>query len=118
MSKPDVVETPKIRWALIGAGNIAQVAVLPAFAHAKETSTLVAIVSSDPEKKEALCARYGLEHAGNYDELEQILEQADVDAAYIALPNHLHRSFTERSEERRVGNGWWPGCRCRWSRSG
>ncbi len=89
-------EMQKIRWALIGAGNIAQVAVLPAFAHATETCELVAIVSSDPEKKAKLSAKYSVEHVGDYDELEAVLEAADVDAAYIALPNHLHRAFTER----------------------
>lgn len=89
-------ETPIIRWAVIGAGNIAQVAVLPAFEHATESCELVAIVTSDAEKQAKLSAKYGVAHAGSYDDLEQILEDADVDAAYIALPNHLHREFTER----------------------
>ena len=88
--------TPKIRYAVIGAGNIAQVGVLPAFAHAAENSELVAIISSDPEKREKLTAKYDVEAVGDYDNLERILEEADVDAAYIALPNHLHRAFTER----------------------
>jgi len=86
----------QIRYALIGAGNIAQVAVLPAFAHA-QNSKLVAIASSDPGKREALKARYGLAHASDYDHLEALLAEAEVDAVYIALPNHLHRAFTERA---------------------
>ena len=86
----------KIRYAVVGAGNIAQVAILPAFAHASENSELVAVVSSDPEKRHKLSERYGVETSGDYDDLERVLEEADVDAAYIALPNHLHRSFTER----------------------
>src|SRR5437868_1236867 len=40
-----------LRYAVVGAGNIAQVAVLPAFAHAKENSKLVAIVSDDADKQ-------------------------------------------------------------------
>jgi hypothetical protein len=40
----------KIRYAVVGLGNIAQAAVLPAFAHATENSELVALVSSDEEK--------------------------------------------------------------------
>ena len=43
-----------------GAGNIAQVAVLPAFEHARENSELAAIVSGDPEKRAALGAKYGV----------------------------------------------------------
>ena len=35
----------KMRFAVVGLGNIAQVAVLPAFEHARESCELVALVS-------------------------------------------------------------------------
>jgi hypothetical protein len=38
----------KVRYAVVGLGHIAQVAVLPAFAHAKRNSELVSVVSGDP----------------------------------------------------------------------
>ena len=43
------METPraserKVRYAVVGLGHIAQVAVLPAFAHARENSELTALV--------------------------------------------------------------------------
>lgn len=84
------------RFAVIGLGNIAQVAVLPAFEHAQERCELVALVSSDADKLAELGDQYGVEHTGPYDRLEEILAEADVDAAYIALPNAQHRAFTER----------------------
>ncbi len=90
----------KIRYAVVGAGNIAQVAMLPAFAHAKENSTLTALVSSDPQKRKQLSKKYGIEIAVDYHEYERVL--AEVDAVYIALPNHLHREYTERAAERGV----------------
>ncbi|HTG16106.1 MAG TPA: hypothetical protein VK747_12720, partial [Blastocatellia bacterium] len=40
---------PKVRYAVVGLGYIAQIAVLPAFAHAKN-SELMALVSDDPAK--------------------------------------------------------------------
>jgi predicted dehydrogenase len=86
-----------VRYAVIGLGNIAQVAVLPAFAHAKENSKLVALVSSDPTKLSELAKMYSVEHTGPYDQLEAVLEASKADAAYIALPNTLHRSMTERA---------------------
>lgn len=92
----------KIRYAVIGLGNIAQVAVLPAFEHAGENSELVALVSGDAEKREKLKERYGIEHVGSYDELEKTLEESRADAAYIAVPNTLHREFTERVVARKV----------------
>jgi predicted dehydrogenase len=91
----------KIRYALVGAGNIAQVAVLPAFEHAHENSELVAIVSSDPEKREALTARYRVKHTGGYHDLEQVLARSSADAVYVAVPNGMHREITERAA--RVG---------------
>lgn len=87
----------RIRYVVIGAGNIAQVAVLPAFEHAASSSELVGIVSSDAQKRETLARRYGLTHAGDYDQLEEVLEQSQADAVYIAVPNALHREMTERA---------------------
>ncbi|WP_394842803.1 Gfo/Idh/MocA family oxidoreductase [Pendulispora brunnea] len=94
--------TRKIRYAVAGAGNIAQAAVLPAFEHARENSELAAIISSDPEKRETLATHYGLRHVGSYDQLESILAQGKIDALYIALPNSMHREFTERAARAKV----------------
>jgi len=91
----------KIRYAVVGAGNIAQVAVLPAFANATENSELVAVISSDADKRQALAKRHNLEHVGDYSELETILSRGKIDAVYIAVPNSGHREFTERAA--RVG---------------
>src|SRR5882672_4733507 len=87
----------KVRYAVVGAGNIAQVAVLPAFAHAKENSELVALISGDGEKRRALRERYNLTLDGGYDELESILERGRIDAVYIATPNTLHKEYALRA---------------------
>ncbi|WP_437623139.1 Gfo/Idh/MocA family protein [Sorangium sp. So ce1151] len=90
-------ESRKIRYAVVGAGNIAQVAVLPAFENAAENSELVALVSGDPDKLAALGERYGVAERGGYDELEDVLKRSRADAVYIALPNTMHREYTERA---------------------
>ncbi|WP_437507955.1 Gfo/Idh/MocA family protein [Sorangium sp. So ce1099] len=90
-------ESRKIRYAVVGAGNIAQVAVLPAFENAAENSELVALVSGDPDKLAALGERYGVAERGGYDELEDVLKRSQADAVYIALPNTMHREYTERA---------------------
>lgn len=87
----------RVRYAVVGLGNIAQVAVLPAFQHATENSELVALVSGDAKKREELSKRYSVEHVGSYDELESVLERSKADVAYIATPNTLHRPLTERA---------------------
>ncbi len=86
----------KVRYAVVGLGHIAQVAVLPAFAHA-ENAELTALVSDDPEKLEKLGRRYKVKARFSYDQFEDCLKTGLVDAVYIALPNHLHREYTERA---------------------
>ncbi|MGC4088946.1 MAG: Gfo/Idh/MocA family oxidoreductase [Polyangiaceae bacterium] len=92
----------RIRYAVVGAGNIAQVAVLPAFAHAKENSELVALISSDPEKQRVLGERYDITELGGYDELEKVLERAQVDAVYVCTPNSEHREYAVRAADQGV----------------
>ena len=82
-----------VGYAVVGLGYIAQVAVLPAFAHAKRNSRLVAIVSGDPKKQRALARRYGVEQVYGYEQYEECLANPEVDAVYIALPNHMHRDY-------------------------
>ena len=66
----------RVRYAVVGLGNIAEVAVLPAFEHASENSELAALISSDAEKLRVLSRRYDVDHVGSYDELEQVLTRA------------------------------------------
>src|SRR6478672_11503741 len=84
----------KVRYAVVGLGHIAQVAVLPAFRSAGN-SELRSVVSSDEEKRAKVTRQYRLKESYSYDEYEQALE--NVDAVYIALPNQLHSEYTVRS---------------------
>src|SRR5438270_1792469 len=84
----------KIRYAVVGLGHIAQVAVLPAFKSTRN-SELFAVVSGDPKKMAALGKKYALDHVYSYADYSRAL--SNVDAVYIALPNHLHREYSERA---------------------
>lgn len=90
-------KTNKIRYAVVGLGHIAQVAVLPAFAHAKKNSTLTALVSNDPEKLKQLSRRYGVRLTYSYEQYDECLRSGDVDAVYIALPNNMHAEYSIRA---------------------
>src|SRR5690242_19480760 len=79
----------RIRYAVVGLGHIAQAAMLPAFRHARN-SELAALVSDDAHKLEVLRKRYRVKHTCGYDDLDELLKSGEVDAVYIALPNHLH----------------------------
>jgi predicted dehydrogenase len=87
-----------VRYAVVGLGHIAQVAVLPAFAHARN-SELTALVSNDPEKLEKLGRKYKVKARFSYAQYDECLASGLVDAVYIALPNHLHREYSVRAAE-------------------
>lgn len=54
ISRTRTQPSQKIRYAVVGLGYIAQVAVLPAFAHAKKNSELAAFISDDSKKLKQL----------------------------------------------------------------
>jgi predicted dehydrogenase len=86
-----------IRYAVVGCGHIAQVAVLPAFGNARRNSKLAAIVSGDALKREELRKKYELERAYSYDQYDELMKSGGIDAVYIALPNSMHAEYTERA---------------------
>ncbi len=86
----------KVRYAVVGLGHIAQVAVLPAFKSARN-SELVALVSGDPRKRQALGKKYRIEQVFSYEKYDQVLPL--VDAVYLALPNHLHKEYAVRAAQ-------------------
>jgi predicted dehydrogenase len=86
-----------VRYAVVGLGYIAQVAVLPAFAHARRNSTLAALVSGDDRKLRTLGRRYGVKRLVHYDEVDDLFASGEIDAVYIALPNSMHAEYTIRA---------------------
>lgn len=85
----------RIRYAVVGLGYIAQVAVLPAFKNAKKNSVLTALVSGDKEKLNRLGEKYHIDKCYLYSEFEDCLRRGEVDAVYIATPNFYHRNIME-----------------------
>jgi glucose-fructose oxidoreductase len=83
----------------VGLGYISQIAVLPAFAHAKGNSELAALVSGDPKKRRSLSRRYRVPETYSYEEFGRCLKAGGIDAVYIGLPNWMHRDFAVRSAQ-------------------
>ena len=88
-----------IRYAVVGLGHIAQVAVLPAFAHAASNSQLTALVSDDPKKLKQLSARYRVPYTYSYEQYDKCLREGHIDAVYIALPNNMHCDYATRAAQ-------------------
>lgn len=96
---PRSKSTRKVRYAVVGLGHIAQVAVLPAFRNAPN-SELVALVSGESEKRDKLGKKYRIKQVYSYEEYEHALSA--VDAVYLAGPNNLHRDYAVRAAKAHV----------------
>ncbi len=84
-----------LRLGILGAANIAR-----AFAHGVAPSPhleIVALASRDPEKGRAFAQEIGV--ARVHASYEALLQDQDVDAVYIPLPNALHAEWVIRAAE-------------------
>jgi predicted dehydrogenase len=73
----------------VGGGAIAQVAHLPVLKKMRSVE-VQAICDTDLPKARALADRFGVKDA--YDDIEELLRYAVLDAVVICSPNHLHES--------------------------
>ena len=94
----------RIRDAVVGQGYISQVAVLPAFAHARRNSELGALVSDDPEKLRVLGKRYGVDRLHTYDAFDECLASDAIDAVFIAPAGRARALRPAAAPEPRAGD--------------
>jgi 1,5-anhydro-D-fructose reductase (1,5-anhydro-D-mannitol-forming) len=76
-----------IAWGVLGTGRVVDQWVAPAIA-ADENSRPLAVGSRDATRAREMAAKHGFERS--YASYEEVLDDPDVDAVYIATPNALH----------------------------
>ncbi|HUF47278.1 MAG TPA: Gfo/Idh/MocA family oxidoreductase [Vicinamibacterales bacterium] len=81
----------KLRWGVLGVAKIAVETVIPAM-QGGDWCEVTAIASRDAAKARLAAASLGIPNA--YGSYEALLDDPDVDAVYIPLPNHLHVEWT------------------------
>jgi predicted dehydrogenase len=82
-----VGEHARVRWGIIGCGQIAHDRVMPALEMA-ENCELAALFDPDRERLERAQAKAPV--AAAYGRMEDLLTDPNVQAVYVATPNHLH----------------------------
>jgi predicted dehydrogenase len=87
----------RVRFAVVGLGYFAQNAILPAFAHARQSCELVALFSDEQKKRDKLGKKYKAAFALPYEEYDDFLRSGEVQAVYLAVPNHLHKEYAVRA---------------------
>lgn len=83
---------PKVRYAIVGLGDISQRALMPTVAHT-HNSEMVALVTGDPQKAKELCKEYKIKDSYSYEQFDAMLQSKTVDAIYLATPNWRHAEF-------------------------
>ena len=86
-----------IKWGILGYARIAQNSVIPAI-EAAANATCHAVATRDPER--AAQARASGRYEQVYADYQSVLDDPDIDAVYIPLPNHLHLPWTVAAAER------------------
>ena len=81
-----------IRWGIIGCGNVTEVKSGPGLQKATG-SALVAVMRRDAALAKDYAARHGV--ARWYDDAEQLINDPEVDAVYIATPPNAHADYTK-----------------------
>ncbi|CAN5264121.1 Gfo/Idh/MocA family oxidoreductase [soil metagenome] len=82
----------KVRYAVVGLGDIAQEALMPGIDHTGN-SKLVALVSGDRDKAQGVAMQYGIEAIYGYGDFATLLASGTIDAIYLATPNWRHAEF-------------------------
>ncbi|HMG66534.1 MAG TPA: Gfo/Idh/MocA family oxidoreductase [Chitinophagaceae bacterium] len=80
----------KIRWGIIGCGDVTEVKSGPAFNKVKN-SELVAVMRRDGEKAKDYAFRHQVPKW--YTSAEDLIHDPDVNAIYIATPPSVHEEF-------------------------
>jgi predicted dehydrogenase/aryl-alcohol dehydrogenase-like predicted oxidoreductase len=83
----------KIRWGILGTGNIAR--RLAKALQTSSTGTLTAVASRDSEKAKNFAADFSTPRSyGSYDDL---LADPEIDAVYLAMPHPDHARWAIRA---------------------
>lgn len=81
----------KIKWGVLGYARIARLSGIPAIKMAPN-SEFYAIASRDEEKLRQCKEDFGV--VKTYTSYDDLLDDPDIDAVYIPLPNSLHKEWT------------------------
>lgn len=81
----------KVKWGIIGAGDVCEVKSGPAFQKV-ENSELVAVMRRDGAKAKDFAQRHAVSKW--YDSAENLIADPDINAVYIATPPNVHAHYT------------------------
>ena len=84
----------KTNWGILSTANIGRKAMIPAL-KASEMAEVRAVASRDLDKARQFADE--LQIAQAYGSYQDLLEDDEIQAVYIPLPNHLHKAWSIRA---------------------
>jgi D-xylose 1-dehydrogenase (NADP+, D-xylono-1,5-lactone-forming) len=84
-----------VRFGILSTAHINRLVIPPA--HASDKVELVAVASREQSRAEDYARKWEIERA--YGSYEALLEDPDIDAVYISLPNTMHVEWSIRAVE-------------------
>lgn len=90
----------KIRVGIIGAGQVAEKVHLPAFISQNELCEVVAIASRKRTSAKILADKFSI--SGIYEDHKKMMEEMNLDAVSICVPNKTHYEITMDALKRGV----------------
>ena len=82
----------EVRWGVLGVGKVCELKSAPAM-NTIPHSKLVAVMRRDPEKAQDYALRHGVPNW--YSRAEDLIQDPEVNAIYIATPPHVHLELTQ-----------------------
>ena len=83
-----------LKWGFIGCGEVCEKKSVPAFAEVAG-SRVVAVMSRTKEKARSYAGRHGV--ARWYTDAQELIDDAEVNAVYVATPPSSHATFAIRA---------------------
>jgi len=86
----------KIKWGIIGCGDVCEKKSGPAFYKIKHSS-LVAVMRRDEDKLKDFAERHDIKKY--YTDADELIKDTNVNAVYVATPPNTHKDYAIKSME-------------------
>ncbi|MFC2947835.1 Gfo/Idh/MocA family protein [Virgibacillus sediminis] len=88
----------QVKWGILSTAKIAQKELLPAFSRASNAEVTAIATQSSKGKADEIAGQFQIEKV--YSKYEELLDDQEIEAVYIPLPNHLHKKWAIRAAEK------------------
>ncbi|WP_113927278.1 Gfo/Idh/MocA family oxidoreductase [Bacillus sp. P14.5] len=85
-----------VKWGILSTANIAKKAMIPALKNCENAE--ITAIASNSGKAEETANEYSIPKA--YQSYEELLEDPDIQAVYIPLPNTMHKEWVMNAAEK------------------